>query len=241
MLTFLGTCYFLALKPSASPALSSIKIINSNFSEVGDTLRYWIHDYKDWDKVSQFAVTLHFLTFLAFPQHGVSQLSQNRCFHFIMDNQGFLRRMHIYVTSFNLPVRKGKKWIKWKAQKTHQSRNQLPASCFMQTLNPSSALLLSRVPSHLYQSLVLVAYSWPLPVVHKHSSHWSNLPEIRKEIKVVLFHITTMSRKMISPSRWISQLILHYLGSIDKFLSNGLHLIQSSTNGIFFVILLANS
>lgn len=148
ILTFLGTCYFQALKPSASPALSCIKIISYNFSEVGDTLSYWIYDSEDWNKISELAVTLHFLTFLALPQHGVSHLSQNRCFHFIMDNEGFLRWMHIYVTSFYLPVIKGKKMIKWKAQKTHQSRNQLPASCSMQTLNPSSALLPYHIPSH---------------------------------------------------------------------------------------------
>lgn len=48
-------------------------------------------------------MTLHFLTFFALSQHGVSQLSHNRCFHFIVDNEGFLRWMHIYVASFYLP------------------------------------------------------------------------------------------------------------------------------------------
>lgn len=43
---------------------------------------------------------------------------------------------------------KKKKKIKLKAQKTHQSRNQLPASCSIQTLNPSTALLPYHIPSH---------------------------------------------------------------------------------------------
>lgn len=150
MLTFLGTCYFLALKPSASPALSCIKIITYNFLEADDTLSYWIYNYEDRNKLSDLAMTLHFLTFLAFPQHGVSQLSQNCCFHFIMDNEGFLRWMHIYVTTFYLPViKRKKKKIKLKAQKTHQSRNQLPASCSIQTLNPSTALLPYHILSHI--------------------------------------------------------------------------------------------
>jgi len=53
-------------------------------------------------------MTLHFLTFLTLPQHEVSHLSQNRCFHFIVDNEGFLRWMHIYVASFYLPAMKKK-------------------------------------------------------------------------------------------------------------------------------------
>lgn len=141
------------------------------------SLSYWINE--NWNKISELAMTLHFLTFLAFPQHGVSQLSQNCCFHFIMDNEGFLRWMHIYVTSFYLPVNKGKKLIKWEAQKTHQSRNQLPA---MQTPNPSSALLPHPIPSHTAvpkpgASGIFLVTSCST----KYPSHWSSLTHRNQE------------------------------------------------------------
>lgn len=60
----------------------------------------------DRDNTNLQLTTLHFLTLFALPQHRVSCLPQNCCFHFIVDNEGFLRRMHIYVASFYLPEEK---------------------------------------------------------------------------------------------------------------------------------------
>lgn len=113
MLIFLGTHYFRSSKLSITLAVSFVKIRTYYFLQTVDVLICWNYYSEEQKTLSQLAMILHFLTFLALPQHGVSHLSQNCCFHFIVDDEGFFRWMHIYVASFYLPAMRKKKkyWL----------------------------------------------------------------------------------------------------------------------------------